>query len=124
MFTAETRRLGLLEIKAKDDPRVNSVAAVAIWVGIIPVIRGSPVIRPIVVLPVITLVVSPTTMLPFAGFGLDRENCEADREGTKENEEFVHKGSCVQLRRDSCSSEQRASLSSVISSNIKNRSIY
>jgi hypothetical protein len=83
MFPAETRRLGLLEIKAKDDPRVNSVAAVAIWVGIIPVVRGSPVIRPIVVLPVITLVVSPTTMLSFAGFGLDRENCEADREGTK-----------------------------------------
>lgn len=103
MFTDETRRLGLVEIKAKDDPRVNSVAVIAIWVGIIPVIRGSPVIRPIVVLPVITLVGSPTTMLPFAGFGLDRENCEADGEGTKENEKSVHKGSYVQLRRDSCS---------------------
>ena len=78
MFPAETRRLGLLEIKAKDDPRVNSVAAVAIWVGIIPVIRGSPVIRPIVVLPVIN-------------------------SGGVANDKFVHKGSCVQLRSDSCS---------------------
>jgi hypothetical protein len=90
MYTAKARVLGLVEIKTKDRPGTNSVAVISISVGIIPVVRETPKIRPIVLMPVITLVVSPITVRPVASPGWDGKNSQADGERAKENQKFVH----------------------------------
>ena len=82
--------LGLVEIKTKDRPGAISVAVTSISVGIIPVVRETPEIRPIVLMPVISLVVSPTTVRPVASLGWDGRNSHADGERAKENQKFVH----------------------------------
>lgn len=107
MYSAETRVLGLVEIKSEDHSGVIPVAVTAIRIAIISVVRETPVMLPIVLAPMIALVMSPVTVHPVAGLGRGWKNSQTDGERDKANPKFVHKrGSCFQFCEKGRSSEQ------------------
>jgi hypothetical protein len=107
IYTRKTRVLGSVETKTKGHPRANSVTVISIRIGIIAVIRETPVIRPIVPVPMIALVVSPVMVHPVAGRGRDAQNSQADGEHGKANTKFVHnKAPAFSFAENSCSSER------------------
>jgi hypothetical protein len=90
MSTAETRVLGLVEIKSKDHSGGIPVAVTSIRIGIISVVRETPVKLPIVLAPMIALVMSPTMVRPVAGPRRNWKKSQGDGERTMENQKVVH----------------------------------